>query len=237
MSAKKFSNLFHLLQTVIPRPPYRSHLGLDLFVHRLFMSAQTWYSELLCFPCLSESDLAVSFTKHPHDLDLPLKIAHLSGSVSEPQSQRHLYLNGFPNGLEQIVRRPNFSPIFTSLFLIFPILSGCTVLLPDVKICSVAGNMSAGADCAQTGSDKTEEMNFEQFINFLEPQVNPDRGAAMCLSSVDFSLIKSALEKACKSLGNNCTKETQEKLEKFSGRMDGLQERVKKRRAKKKESK
>jgi hypothetical protein len=113
-------------------------------------------------------------------------------------------------------------------------LSGCTVQLPNIKICSVAGNMSAGLDCAWTNDDATEEMNLDQAVAFLEPQIEPERGGALCMSSEDFSKLKSAMEQACKKLGTSCTKETKENIVQVSERMDGLKSRVMEKRRRRK---
>lgn len=106
------------------------------------------------------------------------------------------------------------------------LLSGCTVMLPDARICSASGTLSAGMDCAYTVSDKMEELSLEQSIEFLEPQLDPPRGAALCMSSEDFSKVKTAIEQACKKLGTSCRKETRESIEEVASRFDDLQSRV-----------
>ena len=92
--------------------------------------------------------------------------------------------------------------------------------------------MSAGADCAYTISGETEAMDLNQWIEFLEPQVEPARGAAMCMSSENFARIKTVIEQACKKLGGACTKEAKENLSRVSTIIDGLQERVRKKKIK-----
>lgn len=114
------------------------------------------------------------------------------------------------------------------------LLSACTVSLPDVRVCAVAGQMSAGMDCAYTNSEKTEEMNLDQAVAFLEPQLDPARGAAMCMSSEDFSKLKTAIEQLCKKVGAACSKEAKENIERVSQNVDGLQARVRAKRLKKK---
>lgn len=108
------------------------------------------------------------------------------------------------------------------------LLSGCTITLPDVKVCAVAGMMSAGSDCAYTISGETSSMDLNQWIEFLEPQVEPARGAAMCMSSSDFAKIKTVIEQACKKLGTSCTKEAKANLSRVSTIIDELQDRVRK---------
>jgi hypothetical protein len=106
------------------------------------------------------------------------------------------------------------------------LLSACSISQPAVRVCSVAGVMSAGADCANTLDDKTEELNLDQWITFLEPQLDPPRGAALCMSSVDFKKVKDFIDSACAKLGTSCKKEAQETIEKVSARMERLQARV-----------
>lgn len=107
------------------------------------------------------------------------------------------------------------------------LLSACSsIKLPDAKICAVSGVMAAGADCAYMNSGKVEELNLDQFVTFLEPQVEPPRGAAMCMSSEDFSKLKTAIEQACAKLGTSCTKETQEGIRRVSALVDTLQAKV-----------
>lgn len=114
------------------------------------------------------------------------------------------------------------------LFLgLFGSLSACTgVEIPNVRVCAVAGVMAAGADCAWTLSDKIESMNLDQFIDFLEPDSNTGKGAALCQSSADWNKQKTALELACKSLGAKCTKETIEALQFASKQIKALELKV-----------
>ena len=88
--------------------------------------------------------------------------------------------------------------------------------------------MSAGADCAYTISGDGSSMDLNQWVEFLEPQAEPSRGAAMCMSSEDFTKIKTVIEQACKRLGGACTKEAKESLNRVSTVLEGLQERVQK---------
>jgi len=117
------------------------------------------------------------------------------------------------------------------------LLNACTITLPNTRICAVAGTMSAGADCAYTLDGEPEEMNLDQWVNFLEPQLDPARGAAICMSSADFSKIKTVIEQACKKLGTSCAKEMKEKISRVSAKVDGLQARVMEKRRKLKEKK
>jgi hypothetical protein len=92
------------------------------------------------------------------------------------------------------------------------------VKVRDTRVCAVAGVMRAGADCAWTLSDRTEEMTLDEFIDFLEPQPErpdpvdprktlPARGGAICQSAEDWNSLKTSLDQACRLLGESCTYE------------------------------
>lgn len=70
------------------------------------------------------------------------------------------------------------------------------------KVCAVAGTVSAGAICAETLSNKTSDLSFEQFLDFLE--ASSSHGAAVCMSAADFNTLKTDLELACRKLGSQC---------------------------------
>lgn len=96
--------------------------------------------------------------------------------------------------------------------------SSCSVQIPNVRVCSVAGFFTAGADCAYTLSDKTEEMTAQEFVKFLEGDEN--NGPALCQSSNDYIKIKSALEQACYKLGDQCTYDMKSALNDVSRRLE-----------------
>lgn len=119
------------------------------------------------------------------------------------------------------------------------LLAGCSVELPNIRVCAVSGTLLAGADCAYTNSDDTEEMDFEEFMDFLEPRPErpdpknpkkklPAHGAALIVSPSDWTRQKNALELACQKLGNACTLEMKQTLQEASGRVDALQTKVNK---------
>ena len=113
-------------------------------------------------------------------------------------------------------------------------LSGC-VTIPNIKACSVAGVMSAGMDCAQTGSDETSEMDLTETLDFLEPQPErldpksgeklPERGGAICIASADYERQSASLEQACAKMGFFCKKEVQKNMSLVNGRMKKLKQR------------
>lgn len=110
------------------------------------------------------------------------------------------------------------SKILLSLFAI-QALSACAVKFPDVKTCTVAGVILAGADCDYTGHAEPSEMGMEAFINWLEDE------QALCVSSKDYVRQKSAAEQACTKLGPSCSYEVRKSLEEMSGRIDKIQKK------------
>lgn len=93
---------------------------------------------------------------------------------------------------------------------LLPIIASACVSVPNTKACSVAGKLAAGMICAETISGKTSEMTLDETIVFLEP--TDKRAGAICKSADDSNKEKTALEKACRELGNRCTYETRAKL-------------------------
>lgn len=104
-------------------------------------------------------------------------------------------------------------------FLFAILLSGCAkVPIKDTTKCIIAGVWRSGMDCSTTLSSRTSEMNFEEMIEWLEPQPErpdpahpgkmlPARAGAFCESSDDQLAEKIALEQACSLLKNACTPE------------------------------
>lgn len=96
------------------------------------------------------------------------------------------------------------------------IVSGC-VTVRDIRTCTVAGDLSAGGICSHTLSSQTEDLNFDEFLDFLEAQPElPGKfahGAAVCMSAADFNEMKTELEQACRELGKRCSLQTQQLLQ------------------------
>lgn len=119
----------------------------------------------------------------------------------------------------------NIKLILVSLSAVLSLqLSGC-VTVPDVRACSVAGVMSAGMNCAQTGSEATDEMDLSATLDFLEPQINPPRGGAICISSEDYERQSVALESACYKLGPWCSYEVRKNISQVKARLSTLKTR------------
>lgn len=106
---------------------------------------------------------------------------------------------------------------FLNLFGLM-LLASCSVQVPNIRVCAVAGKMLAGANCAYTLSDKKEIMNFEQLVLFLE--ATPDSGPAICSSAEDWGRLKTALEQACEKLGSGCTYEMTETMRASEKRLE-----------------
>lgn len=88
--------------------------------------------------------------------------------------------------------------------------SGC-VTVPDVRGCSVAGTLSAGGICAHNISTATEDLTFDEFLDFLSAtpatDTAPEKGAAVCYSQNDDAKMKVVIETMCRMLGNKCSYE------------------------------
>lgn len=122
-------------------------------------------------------------------------------------------------------------------------LPNCTHTVKDTEVCSVAGILAAGMDCAHTRSDETRSMNLDATIEFLEPQPErkdakgrtiPERAGAMCLSAEDYTKQKTDLEIICRKLGNACSYEVKKMIEDAGVRLDALQKRTIKKAVRKK---
>lgn len=111
------------------------------------------------------------------------------------------------------------------------LVSGCGITKPDVKMCAVAGVLSAGADCVHTLSTETNSMTLDETIQFLEAQ--PDRAdpkdpnriikghaAALMIASEDWTKIKNTIEAACLKVG--CTKEIASTVASIDGQISSL---------------
>lgn len=99
--------------------------------------------------------------------------------------------------------------IFLLLFVTLALSACKRVLVPDVKICSVAGILAAGANCSSTGHDENSEMDVKELIDFFED-------GAMCMSADDRRKEKTAIEQACYSLGDRCTFEMKQVISKMA---------------------
>lgn len=103
------------------------------------------------------------------------------------------------------------------------LISGCVTVVPNTRACTAAGPLSAGMICAETLSDKTSELTFDEAIEFLEAQPErpdpnepgatlPARAGAICQSADDWNKQKTALEQACRRLGRKCSYEVRSAL-------------------------
>ena len=82
--------------------------------------------------------------------------------------------------------------------------------------------MSAGADCAWTLSPDIEEMDLDQFIDFLEP--TDERAGAMVMSADHWGDIKTTIDQLCRKLENRCKKETRAKIKMLNKNLKKLRQ-------------
>lgn len=111
---------------------------------------------------------------------------------------------------------------FLNLFVL-TLLGSCTRIdVKNTEACAVAGRLNAGANCSDTLTNKTREMNFNEFVDWLEPDPKTGRGAAVCQSAADWAAQKTALEQACAALKDSCTFDMKMKIKKATGTIDKL---------------
>lgn len=85
--------------------------------------------------------------------------------------------------------------------------------LKNQTICTVAGVMAAGMDCASTLNPNVFPLSLEQTLLFLEPHPQVSRAGAVCMSAQHFNDIKTSLDIICMTLGEDCTYDVREQLQ------------------------
>lgn len=117
-----------------------------------------------------------------------------------------------------------------------PLLASSCVMIPNITECSVLSIVADGMTCAETQTNKQTDLNFDELIDFLEPQDErtcvpispsipvcsgfaptdqkpavklPKRAGAIITSAVDYQRQSTAFEQACRDLGSKCTPEIQ----------------------------
>lgn len=90
------------------------------------------------------------------------------------------------------------------LLISLGLVNSCGLKLVNTRVCTVAGDLRTGANCAWTLSDATVEMTEEEFLAFISP--SQERPGAVCQSMSDYNKNKTALEQACTLLGPACVK-------------------------------
>lgn len=124
--------------------------------------------------------------------------------------------------------------LLKSLFSLV-LLTSCSVQIPNVKGCAVAGVMEAGMDCFHTLSDEEESISPEEIKNFLEAMpeirdlngnvIQEAHGAAICQPSADWEKEHAALESACEKLGASCSYDIRKAIENVNSKVRALQDR------------
>lgn len=102
------------------------------------------------------------------------------------------------------MREKNISRLWLIFLVPFTLVSCGTVVVHNVKGCSVAGVIQAGADCAESLTQKKSEMTFEEYVTFLE-------AGAIAFSVEDVQEMKTALDQACQKI--TCEYEVQSLIE------------------------
>jgi len=94
------------------------------------------------------------------------------------------------------------------------LLSSCAkIKIKNTEVCSVAGFLQDGMICGNTLKPERRVMTFDEMVNFLEPNIDTNKGAALCQSLEDWSSIKTSLEQACELLEDRCTFEMEETIQ------------------------
>lgn len=99
-----------------------------------------------------------------------------------------------------------------TLILLAITFSGCQVVLKNLKVVTPKYPIEQGAIVGETVTKKVYEISVEEFLEFLLAKP-PNKGAASCLSSEDYTEMKTELEQACRELGSKCSIETQDMLQ------------------------
>lgn len=92
-----------------------------------------------------------------------------------------------------------------SVLLMTLFLSSCATKIPDIEVCAIGLSLENGASCVRSISDGSRELSGAQFVAYLEP--SESKAPALCMSSSDFSKLKTAIEQLCHRLGQKCNKE------------------------------
>jgi hypothetical protein len=87
--------------------------------------------------------------------------------------------------------------------------------IPDVKACTAAGHITAGADCGTINSAQHTSMSGDEFIKWLNPSSDPkdSHASAICFSAHDAGALITMMETVCTELKSNCTQEMHTQIE------------------------
>ena len=104
------------------------------------------------------------------------------------------------------LRQSNLKMLIKILFLHLTALclSNCATAIPDIEVCASGYSLEMGASCVSSLSDKTRELSGAEFMAYLEP--SPTKASALCMSSSDYSKLKTVIEQLCHKQGQKCTK-------------------------------
>jgi len=94
------------------------------------------------------------------------------------------------------------------------LLNSCgSIKIKNSEVCAVKSFLQDGMFCAETLTDKRRELTFEQMVDFLEPNVRTNKGAAFCTSAQHYIEQKTTLEQACALLEDRCTVEIKQAIQ------------------------
>jgi len=102
------------------------------------------------------------------------------------------------------------------------VISCGSISLKNGTVCSVTSTLQNGMDCAETLTTKTKSIDFDEMVEFLEPNEDEFRAGALCMSTIDWNILKTTLDQACSLLENRCTKKIKKQIESIEGNVNGL---------------
>lgn len=115
--------------------------------------------------------------------------------------------------------------VWLSLFAVGLLFNSCAYTIPNIEICSgVSGVPGVGALCQNTNTDDRRRLTVEEWLEFLYAKPErpdpknpgktlPEKGPAMCASSVDYAKNETAIAELCVKI--KCTYEQKKALERM----------------------
>ena len=113
---------------------------------------------------------------------------------------------------------------FTILLCLILLPRCSNIPVPDIEVCTIEGRLAKGMNCITTISGQKRKMPLDEVIDFLEADQETGKGAAFCVSSKDFSALKSSLEIMCNELKGRCTPELKKSVSNLKKVKTNIQE-------------
>lgn len=102
--------------------------------------------------------------------------------------------------------------LFASMSLV--LVSSCgSIKIENAEVCSVKSFLQDGMFCAETLTQNKRELTFDEMVEFLEPNQDTMKGAALCMSLFQWNQMKTSLEQACELLDDRCTYNMKEHIQ------------------------